>query len=171
MPAPAKDDGILYWLPTHALVYGNDSEAARRPYWLAFREAADELYRAYSREIEFPAGIDAVWRTPRFEAFRKRYSETWSHLKSKPQGAFKVIRRYQLMKILQRYVHEPIELLTKVGATEWNAIDDKRVEIDGIVWHYSKLDGNHRLMAAFYAGLDRVPVYLLPEQVAPDNQL
>ena len=154
------DDKIIYWLPTPALAYATNSEAAEHQYWLAFREAADELYRAYSDAVELPDGIELTWTTPRFLQVLSLYPTVCKGRTSRGPDAFRVIAKYRLMKILRQYVDEPIVLFTEGNGISEEPYDDHRVLINGIIWHYWGLDGNHRLMAAFYVGIAQVPVLL-----------
>lgn len=157
---PAKDDGVVYWLPTPALVFATDSKVTSNPYWPCFREAAEELYRAYKDTVDLPENIKTTWRTPRFRRMQVVYKKTWKENQTSAAGAFNVIRRYRAMKLLGKYDRKPIELFTVGDGRSKNADDRHAVEVDGRLWHYSKLDGNHRLMAAFFLGFERVPITL-----------
>lgn len=153
------------WVSTCELTFANDSGAASNEYWLCFREAGEELYRAYPRLSELPNvlsepsnGTPPTWSTPRFSRMQNLYPTVCPSSAPTPQGGLKVLRRYRQMKILRRYLCEPIEL-TNDGS------DDHQILIGKIPVTFSKLDGNHRLMSAFFLGLDKVPV-ILPTSTA-----
>ena len=153
---PKKDDGVVYWLETPELAFANDRHAAVHPYWLSFRDAGVELFRAYDQALELPVDIETTWSTPRFQVMQDEYAKL-NPCGGSRAGAFSVIRKYQRMCVLRLFDCTPIRLLTR-GDGMRPENPDHIVRIDGGQWHYAALNGNHRLMSALYVGIDLVPV-------------
>lgn len=156
---PEKDNDMVHWVLTPALAYVNDRYAPSSDYWLSFRDAAEELYRAYPELSDVPAGIDVEWNTLRFRRMRDLYKQKWPSNQESQAGAFQVIRAYREMKILGQYNGDPIELFS-VGDGGSGDDNSHAIEIAGSVRHYSQLNGNHRLMSAYFLAIDRTPVLL-----------
>ena len=150
---PDWDDNAVYWVSTNALVLANDRDAPLSEYWLSFEDAGDCLHAGYAGMPRVSDEDKSKWSHPTFARMLELYSKRYPTAQQDATAALGAIWRYHEMKELRHFVAQEIKLLNK-GAIEHTI----RIEHAPIV--FRDLNGNHRLMAAFYAGINMVPVML-----------
>lgn len=150
---PDWDDKVVYWLKTSSLVLANDKNAPSHKYWLSFRDAGMELNKRQAGSLDFAPNASATLDCEAFKKMKSLYEDTYPNEDPDQEKALGTIQRFHEMMVNGQFSYSPIRLFD-------TGKDKHRVQIDGVLWDYWDLNGNHRLMAAFYARITEVPVLL-----------
>ena len=154
------DDNQLHSVCTLALIKANDKEAPVSEYWTSFMGQGETLAaHCKVQECSVESMKWADWQERyTFVAMQQAYAARFDG-KSSPKEAFDVIRRYCELKEAGEFCCEPITL-----HREGEGAHDHNIEIERKKFTYKDLDGNHRLMAAYYLNIAHVRVKLLSER-------
>ena len=152
---PRLDDGREYCVNVSALIEANHQNQHQVDYWMRYNELGRCFADSFNGKDENDMSDEAPSVLGLLTAWRNY--EGGDHKHCKPQEELPIVKRRILVyHRIRAYGAAAVTPLQLIGRSP-----DHPISIEGHTWDYQSLDGNHRLIACHYCGVEYVPVVLV----------